>query len=371
MSSRPVAPPPSGRARRRRPRLPVALAVGVLAALSPSGHVPAASVEDGPAAVLGSGRPGRGVAAGPGIPFATGAEIAAPAPEPLPDPGVAPGACHVVTYTPATATEAHDGQLCRPADPRRGIAVIIIHGGSGVTGRWTDVRPWADVYRDAGYVTLTIGYHLFVPGGAERPVFPRPEEDVKAAVQFLRGTAGALGARPDRIVVQGHSAGARLGAVAYTTPDDPWFAGPALRPRISTEVNAFIGFYHPYDGTMQYDDQYYGGAQRTAVPAVRERRDKGNSLARAADARGPALFVNGGLDWVLITEQQNTFAAALRARGQVARTLVVPGGRHGFDDGGPDLSRLGRQAATETLRFLDDVFPEPGDQVGAAGTTPP
>src|SRR6185503_13785002 len=111
-------------------------------------------------------------------------------------------------------------------------------------------------------------YHLFWPGTRERPVFPRPEQDVKAAVQYLRGVARALGVRRDRLVVQGQSAGARIGAVAFTTPDDPWFSGPGpgsgLHAGLSSRVDAFIGFYHPYDGTMQFDDQYFGGPDASA-----------------------------------------------------------------------------------------------------------
>ena len=150
--------------------------------------------------------------------------------------------------------------------------------------------------------------------------------------------------------MQGQSAGARLGAVAYTTPDDPWFAGPELHDGISTAVDAFIGFYHPYDGTMQYAGQYFGGED--------DLRDRGNSLRRAAAARGPALFLTGSRDWNLITTQQESFARALRARGRSARSVVIEGGGHGFDEGdGVHLSRLGEQAAGETLRFLRDTFP--------------
>jgi acetyl esterase/lipase len=225
----------------------------------------------------------------------------------------------------------------------------VVHGGSGVSGTGSGMRAWAARYRAEGYVTFLPDYHLFRPGSGERPVFPRPEQDVKAAVQFVRGSAGALGVRRDRIAVQGQSAGARLGAVAYTTADDAWFAGPALHPGIGDRVDAFIGFYHPYDGTMQYAEQYFGG------DAARLRR--GDSLARADRATGPALFVTGGRDWGLIADQQDAFAAALRARGVEARTLVVPGGGHGFDEGGERLSPLGEQAAHETLRFLADVFP--------------
>lgn len=279
-------------------------------------------------------------------------------PDPLPDPQVAPGECKQVTYTPPTATKRFQGELCRPGADQRDVAVMIIHGGSGVSGGPTGMRPWATRLLAEGYVVLMPAYHLFEPGG-ESPVFPRPEQNIKAAVQFLRGTANATGIRRERIVVQGMSAGARLGSVAYTHPDDPYFQGPELWPGISDEVNGFIGFYHTYDGSMQYSTQYYGGRDDSKDPEVRERWDHADAMASAAAARGPALFITGDRDWNLIVEHQNDFAERLRAAGQDATTVVIKGGSHGFDSGSAKrLSRLGEQAAIEVLRWLNEQFPQ-------------
>jgi acetyl esterase/lipase len=276
----------------------------------------------------------------------------------LPDPGVGPGGCRLVTYTATGAPRPQVAELCRPAADQRDVAVVVVHGGGGIMGTYEGMRAWAARYRAEGYVTVLPEYHLFTPGSAERPVFPEPERDIKAAVQYVRGVAGALGVRGDRVVVQGHSAGARVGAVAFTTPDDPWFDGPERRAGLSDALDAFIGFYHPYDGTMDHDDQYFGGGRASADVAVRDRRDHGDSLARAAAASGPALFVAGGDDWDLIVVQQDEFAAVLRARGIEARTTVIAGGGHGFDEGGVRLSLRGERAAVVTLGFLNDVFPQ-------------
>ncbi len=253
-------------------------------------------------------------------------------PDKLPDPGVAPGTCEVVTYTPSTAREAQHGEICRPASNQRNVAVMVVHGGSGIGGGFEGMRSWANRLNAEGYVAFLPDYHLFTPGEGG-PVFPWPEQNLKAAVQYLRGTARALGISRKNIVVQGMSAGARIGAVAYTTPDDAWFSGPELWPDISDTINGFIGFYHPYDGSMQYSSQYYGGSDNSANATVRERWDKADAIANAADAEGPALFITGGSDWNFIIDQQNAFAAASRADGRDADTVVVNGGRHGFDTG--------------------------------------
>ena len=279
-------------------------------------------------------------------------------PDPLADPGVAPGRCEIVSYTPPTAREQQRGELCRPATDQRNVVVMVLHGGSGVGGSFQGMRSWADRLVAEGYVAFLPEYHLFAPGSSG-PVFPRPEQNVKAAVQFLRGTARAIGVSRGNVVVQGMSAGARLGAVAYTTSNDDWFAGEELWPDIPTEVNGFIGFYHTYDGSMQYSTQYYGGPDDSPSAAVRERWDKADALANASAVEGPALFITGSRDWDLIVDHQNAFAASVRRAGFDARTVVVNGGGHGFDTGTiTRLSRLGEQAATEVLRWLNGSFPQ-------------
>ena len=279
-------------------------------------------------------------------------------PDPLPDPEVAPGTCKIVVYTPPTARTPQRGELCRPATDQRDVAVTVLHGGSGVGGSYAGMRSWADRLVAEGYVAFLPEYRLFTPG-TNSPIFPGPEQNVKAAVQFLRGTARAIGVSRSHLVVQGMSAGARLGAVAYTTPDDAWFAGPELWPDISDEVNGFIGFYHTYDGSMQYSSQYYGGPDDSRDQDVRDRWDKADGITNASDAAGPALFITGSRDWSLIVDHQNAFAEALRDADLEADTRVVTGGNHGFDTGTTSrLSRLGEEAASEVLRWLNEMFPQ-------------
>lgn len=279
-------------------------------------------------------------------------------PDAIPDPGIEPGACKIVTYTPSTAAEEQFGELCRPASDQRDVAVILVHGGSGIGGAFQGMASWADRLLAEGYVTFSVDYHLFQPGSGSKAVFPQPEQNIKAAAQFLRGTANATGIQRDRVVVQGFSAGARLAAVAYTSPDDPYFAGPELWPDISDEVNGLIGFYHPYDGSMQFSTQYYGGSDASTEPDVVQRWDKADSLANATNAIGPALFVSGSEDWSLIDEHQDKFAAALELDGNAAETVIIDGGSHGFDDAGARLSKRGEESATKVLVWLNTQFPQ-------------
>jgi hypothetical protein len=63
-----------------------------------------------------------------------------PEPDKLADPGVGPGECKVVTYTPPTASEPMPGELCRPKANQRDVAVMVVHGGSGIGGSYANMR---------------------------------------------------------------------------------------------------------------------------------------------------------------------------------------------------------------------------------------
>lgn len=349
MPTRPLLPHPLASAAAPRTRralvLPALLAVLAL--------VVAACTNSG-ASESASEAPHEGKVAAVGPPTSP-----APPPEPdaLADPGVGPGECRILTYTPPTATEPMPGELCRPAENQRDVAVMVVHGGSGISGSYEGMRRWANRYLAEGYVTFLPEYHLF-DVGYESPVFPHPEQNIKAAVQYLRGVGNAIGIRKDRIVVQGQSAGARVGSVVYTTPDDPWFAGPELYPGISDAANGFIGYYHPYDGTMQYADQYFGGNDQSYDPKVHERLARADAISLAGQAVGPALFITGSRDWDVIITQQDAFVAKLQAKALHAEAHVIDGGYHGFDEGGSRLSKLGEQSAEISLRWLNDQFPQ-------------
>jgi acetyl esterase/lipase len=276
----------------------------------------------------------------------------------LPDPEVGAGSCEMVVYTPPGAPERHEAELCVPtAATRRDVGIVLVHGGSGKFGDHNGVAPWAEAYTDEGYVTLAVTYHLFDLDDRS-PVFPRPEQDIKAAVQFLRGSADALGLDPERILVQGLSAGARLGAVAFTTGNDPYFAGPSLWPDIPDHVNGFVGFYSTYDATLEDDGFYYGGERDDDDPEVRRRWAKADALANAGDATGPGVFFSGDDDWNVLITQMEQFVDALDEAGLEGQATVAEDGDHGFDQADGELTTSGEQALTGLLWWLDDRFPQ-------------
>lgn len=246
--------------------------------------------------------------------------------------------CRTVTYTPATASRAQVATLCVPRRTSAHTAMLLIHGGGGYSGSRSDLRAWQAFYARNGIVTLSIDYTLTGQGGT--PAYPRPEQNAKAAVQYLRLHEAELGT--DRVVVQGHSAGARLGGILLTTPDDTSFAGRELRRGVSDAIDGFIGFYGYYGGYQFQAAAYYGGASNADA----------NSVANARRASGPALLVHGRSDSVVPATRSTRWESALRRSGGDAQ-LVLVAGDHCFDGyAGDTLTASGTRSARRAVQWL-------------------
>jgi len=272
-------------------------------------------------------------------------------------PDVAPGHCGVVVYTPPRASTDHEADLCRPAGGSARAAIVLVHGGGGYSGDRSTMREWATWYRHHGLVTLSIDYTL-VGDGRRSPVYPRPEQDLKAAVQWLRLEARALGFDGERVLVHGSSAGARLAAQALVTADDPWFDGADLWPRVPDAIAGMVGFYGYYDGDTLEAEAYYGGGPHARDRAVRERWARADSVAAAAQATGAVLLFHGDVDGLITLAQTERFGAALAEAGKDVTTFIVTDGDHAFDGRFGDLTtETGRAAAAEIADWLNARFP--------------
>jgi acetyl esterase/lipase len=234
--------------------------------------------------------------------------------------------------------------------------VVLVHGGGESASR-KQMRSWANFYAEHGYPSFAIDY-LLAKATTPSPVYAKPETDVKAAVQYLRGRADQIGVDPDRIVVQGFAAGGALGAQAEVTPNDAFFNGAGHYPNVSDAPAAFIGFYGRYDGEQSNPARYYGGPPTSADPAVQERYAKANSIAQAANAAGPVLLVQGNSEQPTLVDSATKFRGALQGAGKDVTLTIVPEAGASFDqDKSGVLTPAGRQIADELLQWLAARFP--------------
>src|SRR5215510_7127661 len=244
-----------------------------------------------------------------------------------------------VVFTPAGAPKR--GDLVLPRQHQATI-VVLVHGGDGSTGSRKQMRGWADFYGAHGYPSLAIDYLLVKPN-TPAPVYPKPENDVKAAVEYLRNNAGQLGIDADRIVVQGFDDGATLGAQALVGDTPP---------------AAFVGFAGRYDGNRSDQARYYGGPPESPNPQVKERYTEADSITRAAGAGGPVLLYAGEDDDPAVVQSATSFRDALQSAGKDVTLTLVPGAGPSFDqEKSGALTPAGQQAAQQVLDWLQTRFP--------------
>ena len=79
------------------------------------------------------------------------------------------------------------------------------------------------IYAKHGIGMFAIKYRL-----AKAGTYPKAVYDVKAAIQFVRAKAAELGADPDRIGLQGDSAGGHLASLVGSRPTS---SSPRTRTR--------------------------------------------------------------------------------------------------------------------------------------------
>ena len=120
--------------------------------------------------------------------------------------------------------------LYRPAFARGSLPVVImIHGGGWTGGDKRELPELNRYLASRGYVVASIGYR-----NAPRWTFPAPQEDLTAAIRYVKDLALTHGLDPERIALIGRSAGGQIALLAAYTSGDPAirgvvsFYGPAV-----------------------------------------------------------------------------------------------------------------------------------------------
>jgi acetyl esterase/lipase len=130
--------------------------------------------------------------------------------------------------------------IYEPTGPvNRRTAVLALHGGGWRMGDKGMIRPRGDLLSKLGFTVLATEYRLV----GEAP-WPGQLHDVKTAIAWTQENASQLGIDPDKIVLQGHSAGAHLALMAAGTYGRPEFdpddgSGPEAK------VAAVVAYYPP------------------------------------------------------------------------------------------------------------------------------
>lgn len=117
--------------------------------------------------------------------------------------------------------------------------ILIIHGGSFLTGSRNDMASLCQSFARKGVAAFSMDYRMqgdtpAVSLPAQYPAIVRSMQaayiDAKAAIRFLRAHAGEYGLDTSEIFIGGASAGAITALVAAATPSDMYVSDTAGKP---------------------------------------------------------------------------------------------------------------------------------------------
>jgi len=187
-----------------------------------------------------------------------------------------------------------DGEATGPAWP----TVVWVHGGAFVQGTKDEIAAYLKRLAAEGFTTVGVDYEL-----APAARYPRPVEQVNAALAYLVANAVRLRVDPDRLFLAGDSAGAQIAGQVTNLVSSPAYAAamgivPAIERRQLRGAVLFCGIYDPEALNLKGDfagllktvsRSYLGTEDLMSFPRLRE-----FSVVRNVSAGLPPLFVSVG-----------------------------------------------------------------------------
>jgi acetyl esterase/lipase len=239
------------------------------------------------------------------------------------------------------------GDLFRPPSPdgSRLPGVIFVHGGGWRTGDRQQLRGYGVLVGRQGYVGLCIEYRL-IPEGT----YPDNLHDVKAAIRWMRANADELNVDPNRIAIEGNSAGAHLALLAAGTGDVPELEGNGGHPEVSSSVQCVAAIYAPT--VFSAGDSTPGSVPLLALidgGGTAELARQASPLAHVTASFPPTMLIHGTHDELVPPKASLLMYEALIEAGVPAELHMVAEQPHAFDAAGP----FGRQAADNMVHFFN------------------
>lgn len=215
--------------------------------------------------------------------------------------------------------------------------VVMIHGGAFKGG---DKRQVKTTYlTDNCYAVASINYRL-----SGEAIFPAGNQDVKAAVRWLRANAGKYNLDPEHFGAIGGSAGGYYASFLGVAGDAKEFdVGDNLE--YSSAVQAVVDEFGPVDfSTLAQDrvdaklatdtaESNYVGCDISS--AACESSTKASPVNYASKEDAPFFILHGENDKTIPIKQSQDFYKKLKNAGVSATLITIPNAGHGgpeFDD---------------------------------------
>jgi len=201
--------------------------------------------------------------------------------------------------------------------------VIVIHGGGWNDGDRGQIPQFNYWLARNGYAVADISYRL-----APAAIWPAQEEDVAAAIAFVKAHAVRWNVDASKLVIFGRSAGGQIAeACAYA------FHDPAVR--------GVVALYAPSDMRFAWtwgrpDDalnspkllrEFLGGTPETAGPAY----DSSSAMFLAGAGSPPTLMVHGTIDTLVWYRHSVRLAGKLTEDGVPNMLVSMPWATHALE----------------------------------------
>ena len=237
-----------------------------------------------------------------------------------------------------------------PGRPENAPAVLMVHGGSWRNGDRTQLRGYGILIGREGYLCVCTEYRLL-----DEAAWPAQIHDVKAAIRWMRANSSRLGLDPERIVIEGNSAGGHLALLAAGTPGRPEFEGEGGNPGVPTDVAAVLAVYPPTDLATMKRGVNEPIASSEEPNKVAEIVRTGSPINYVTPDFPPTLLIHGTKDELVPYDQSVRMYQALEKAGVPVELHTYGNQPHAFDA----QPEYGRQTAATMLAFLKRFVTNP------------
>jgi acetyl esterase/lipase len=217
--------------------------------------------------------------------------------------------------------------IYRPTGPNLRTAVVMLHGGGWSRGSKAMLVEHAKALAAEGFVAIPIEYRL-----TGEALFPAQIHDAKRAIRWVRSHADALDFDPDKLCLEGHSAGAHLVLLAAGTPDDARLDPPEGSGGVSAACRAVAAVYPPVLFHLG-GERPSGGLAARSLPGADDSVEMAalaSPIEHVTAAFPPAMLLHGDADKVVPVSASRRFEERMRAAGAPVDLHIFGGLPHGF-----------------------------------------
>jgi len=254
------------------------------------------------------------------------------------------------TYASRGASRTMAIDVYRP-DGAPKAAVLLFHGGGWRRGSREMMAPPAKVLAANGFIAFGVEYRLL--GEA---AWPAHIQDVRSALRWVHAHANEFGFPPDKIVLQGFSAGGHLSLVAAGQPPVAGFDYDG-EPTTTPKLAAVVAVYPPTEfsiekprpaGVLRPDTLLGEGADQAAAL-------KASPSSYIDKSYPPTLLVHGNADQLVPQDASLRMYGKLREAGVPVEMHLMAGQAHGF----LSVPSLVPQLQQTVINFLERTVVDP------------